>query len=173
MMPPAGRTARMAFQASILALAIPMLAWCGGSRKKVEHPGSGEEGKSGEVGGSGGSGVKFTTHLVEIQAKPIEPPGSDEAAGAVEKVVAFDNVAKLVECEYKTKGWHPFKGTIVIQVVIDEKGNLEEAPMVVLTTSPGEGGIEACLEEAIKMMDFSTVPLDLPATFHVILKYTD
>ncbi len=109
--------------------------------------------------------------LNSVRVVSIEPSENEEAALAVESIIAFQNTIRLVDCEKKVASSKLGPGSIVIQFQIGEEGSLSTEPSVVMTTSPSMEKIGECIRNLVGEIDFSGISLSAPTTFHLILKY--
>lgn len=164
----------------VLAAAVSMGAVlfcesCGGD-KEVRSAQDETDAAAGEGEAQAREGIapeQSYTHLSTVHVKAVDPPDAVEAAGAVETLIAFNNIGLFVDCEQGVPGGDTFRGTIVVQFGIDEAGELTGDPGVVLTTSSQEGELETCMAEALGEIDFSSLSLESPVEFHLILKFKD
>lgn len=143
---------------------------CNQGGKKVGHSEGETETDTGEESGKVRSNLP--SHLSTVQVKSVDPPDDVEAAGAMETVIAFNNIGAFVECEKTIPGIDQFVGTVVVQFGVDGDGNLAGEPLIVLATSSEQGELEECILSAFNEIDLTSVSLGGPRTFHLILKYS-
>ena len=122
---------------------------------------------------SGGieEGTDSSAVPLTISIETVDPADDAELASLVEDAVAFDHYADLNACE-SSAGWETgFQvGTIGVGFVLMPDGSTEETSLVLSTGGPSES-FTSCLVQTVDAMTLSGVPVEAPATLHLMLRY--
>jgi hypothetical protein len=125
-------------------------------------------------GGIEGADAKEAVPLT-ISVELVDPPGDAELAGAIEGAIAFGHYHDLDGCQSSTAGgWDTTfrQGTIVLGFVLDPGGAATGAEVVLTDGEPAEAFL-ACLVSVVEAMVLAPVPLEEPASVHLMLRYGD